>query len=155
MKSNMKQDLSKVHAFMEGLEKFKPHSVQVGIFGDKDSRNDSGVSNAELGFIHEMGAPTRGIKPRSFLRMPIMHFGKEIYAKALKDTGKLITTASAYVQFLNQIGRSATDVIQQAFETGGFGSWQKNSPATIKRKGSAMPLIDTGQLRRSILWRVK
>ncbi len=154
--SKIKQDLSRMHQLVESLEKFKSHTAQVGIFGNKDARSDkSGITNSELGFIHEMGSPTRGIKPRSFLRMPIMLLGKEIYAKAMKDMTRLVTTSSAYVEFLNNIGRSATDAIQQAFETSGFGSWAPNTPSTIRHKGSAMPLIDTGALRRSIFWRVR
>jgi hypothetical protein len=155
--SSIKNDMAGLKRLLATLEKGKASKVQVGIFGHRAARSDKKghLTNADLGFIHELGSPTMGIPPRSFLRMPINLKGKEIYAKAFKDTvHKLAATSEAWSELLNNIGRSATDVIQQAFGSRGFGSWAPDKPGTVKAKGSDMPLIDTGHLRRSILWRV-
>ena len=40
-------------------------------------------------------------------------------------------------------------------KTIGRGKFKPNSPKTIKRKGSAQPLIDTGRMRASISHKVK
>ena len=51
---------------------------------------------------------------------------------------------------LELLGAYALDSIHLAFETGGFGLWQKLKRATIRRKKSSAILIDTAQLRQSI-----
>ena len=40
-------------------------------------------------------------------------------------------------------------------KTIGRGKFKPNSPKTIKRKGSAQPLIDTGRMRASVSHKVK
>lgn len=64
------------------------------------------------------------------------------------DKGLLEVVASA-------IAISAVEQIQDAFDTSGFGEWQQNHPYTIEKKGSAMPLIDTGRLRNSITFEIE
>jgi hypothetical protein len=54
-----------------------------------------------------------------------------------------------------RLGAAGRAIIIQAFSTSGWGTWKANSPVTIILKGSDKPLIDTGSLRRSIVWRVK
>ena len=54
----------------------------------------------------------------------------------------------------NEAGLTATVVINDAFESGGFGEWAPLKPETIRRKGSDKILIDTGDLRRSISYEV-
>lgn len=124
--------------------------VRVGIFGRKNSRNDSGgVTNAEVGFIHEFGQPPR-IPKRSFLRMPIFQKSDQILA-SVKAAGALEKWgAGKGVEVLTDLGIAAEKVILDAFESAGWGSWKGNAPSTVARKGSSSPLIDTSQLRKSI-----
>lgn len=42
------------------------------------------------------------------------------------------------------VAQGALELIDEGFESSGFGEWQPNSPLTIREKGSAMPLIDKG-----------
>ena len=51
---------------------------------------------------------------------------------------------------LARLGLFAETLVQRAFETSGFGQWPALQSSTVKAKGSSAPLIDTGQLRRSI-----
>ena len=51
---------------------------------------------------------------------------------------------------LTKLGRISKAIIQNAFDTRGFGLWAENSPRTIARKGSDAPLIDHGELRRAV-----
>ena len=53
------------------------------------------------------------------------------------------------------LGAKAVEIIQEAFSTGGFGEWQANSSLTIKNKGSAQPLVDTGRLSGAITYEVE
>jgi hypothetical protein len=53
------------------------------------------------------------------------------------------------------MGHQAEAVIQDAFDSQGFGQWDKNiSKVYITAKGSDTPLIDTGFLRQSVTSKV-
>lgn len=130
-------------------------SVKVGIIGDKATQEHKGThkTNAEIGFLNEFGSHTRRIPPRSFLRMPLQLYlhsyikekkslSKEEFIKSLRN--------GTQEQFAKKVGIVAEEVVQDAFRTRGFGNWAPNAPYTIEQKGSDSPLIDTGELRRSI-----
>lgn len=128
----------------------KGYKSKVGVIGSKATRQNSqgGFNNAEIGIVHEMGSEFLNIPARSFLRMPIESQRKELaeYAKKKKE---LISNGDL-IKFFSLIGIKAEEIIQKAFETQGFGKWAANSPSTIAKKGSSAPLIDTGELRKSI-----
>ena len=52
---------------------------------------------------------------------------------------------------LNTIGILAVNSIKQSIEDR---IYEANKESTIKKKGSDTPLVDTGHLRQSIIWRV-
>ncbi len=152
MKSSFKYDLSKLQTFVKGMD--DKHQVQVGIFGNKSSRLDTkALSNAEIGAIHEFGSFSRGIPPRSFLRMPL-HTHPDQILKQVAPGAKEMLAAGKKVMLLKRLGIACENVIQAAFASRGFGSWKANKASTIRRKKSDSPLIDTGQLRRAIASRV-
>lgn len=135
------------------------YSIKVGIMGTKARQEHNGttLTNAEIGTIHEFGSAKREIPRRSFLREPLIErlanylvskkaFSKQAVDEAIKE-GTLLELAK-------KVGVVAEEVIQEAFATRGFGKWKANKPSTIARKGSDSPLIDTGQLRRSITSKV-
>lgn len=123
--------------------------VQVGLFGRKNNRNGSGTTNAELGMVHELGSFSRHIPPRSFLRMPITRQTNEIMKDASSEIPN-IWQKGGMLAFLTRVGHAAENAVQQAFASRGFGSWAPDKPATIARKGSDSPLIDTRQLSRAV-----
>ena len=53
------------------------------------------------------------------------------------------------------LGVAGVRLVNEAFETSGWGNWAENSPLTIAQKGSALPLINTGKLRQSITYEVE
>ena len=70
MDGKVNLDLSGVHELMGRISKSK--KVRVGILGEGDKRDDdSGLGNAGIGLVQEMGSVTRNIPPRSFIRMPL------------------------------------------------------------------------------------
>jgi hypothetical protein len=93
------------------------------------------------------------IRRRSFLETPlILKSGDLMEARqTLWDTfiSKEQTPARLRIVYV-KLGEIAENIIQGAFESGGYGTWDKNSDRTIKEKGSSRPLIDSGQLRDSI-----
>lgn len=133
--------------------------VRVGILGSTTARNSGELNNAEIGYKNEMGVQVGHprIPKRSFIVMPLsMFFGKKIKEKRSLASGqfeKAIQSADAE-KFMQKVGFVAEEVIQEAFSTNGFGQWKPNAKLTIEKKKSDSPLIDTGQLRRSITSKV-
>lgn len=138
--------------------------VNVGIFGNKTTRANlaapirhgtpgairvrdrsylpsKGLTNAEVGFIHEFG--TNRIPKRSFLRMPIFQKAEDILLLVKRAGALKKLAAGRMIEVLGDIGIACEAAIGQAFASAGWGSWPP-----VKRGGS--PLVDTGQLRRSI-----
>ena len=149
---------------LKGLEKLakalgSQYSIKVGVIGQKSQRlnGDTGKTNAEIGFINEFGNSEKHIPPRSFLGMPLrLHLAKYLLRKkafSQKELDKAVRNGTL-LELAKKVGIVAEEVIQEAFRTRGFGSWSENRPSTIAKKGSDSPLIDTGQLRRSITSKV-
>ena len=117
---------------------------------NKKTSQGSGLTNGAIGVIQEMGSITNNIPARSFLRLPIETKEKDI-VKAMG--GKTVQSAIENNQIktvYSLLGVVAESYVKQAFSSGGYGQWAALNPQTIARKGSSAPLIDTGQLRRSI-----
>ena len=117
----------------------------------KSKDTASTLTNAEIGLKHEKGL---GVPRRSFLEVPLvlksddlMQCRKELQDVVFADEGE---TLSKWKKAYIKLGMYAENIIQGAFESGGYGTWQQDSAETIKRKGSSMTLIDTAQLRASI-----
>lgn len=72
----------------------------------------------------------------------------EMFISEYGETGILEDLALAVAQ-------GALELIDEGFETSGFGEWQANSPLTIALKGSAKPLIKDGDLRRKVTYEIE
>lgn len=159
--------MSQVKVDVKGLEHLAKalgdsYNIKVGILGTTAQRQNgnTGKSNAEIGFINEFGKQTGfpKIPARSFLSVPLtLYLSKYLKEKksfARKEVEKATKTGKL-LQLAQKIGIVAEEVIQSAFDTRGFGNWAPNAPYTIAQKGSDSPLIDTGELRRSITSRAE
>ncbi|MCM1059079.1 MAG: hypothetical protein NC452_02170 [Eubacterium sp.] len=60
--------------------------------------------------------------------------------------------ACTAVQSLVKLGTFGKALVQQEIIDGGF---EPNAPATVSKKGSAQPLIDTGTMRQSVGFKIK
>lgn len=133
-------------------------AARVGILGSKTARSKSAEgksqpTNAFIGLVHEKGSYSQHIPRRSFLEATFEHKGKRLlrikgslwqwFIKGDQSVGRL-------KKIYASLGQMGEVMVQEAFETGGFGAWPPDAPATIKRKKSSAILIDTGQLRRAI-----
>lgn len=138
----------------EGLEKTLKNDkyfTRVGILGSEASKQHENTkkTNAEIGAIHELGL-VAGIPQRSFLKMPLE---TKLYdkIKAEKDNFYLALKNGKMYKWFEAVGFWCVDIIKEAFESSGFGSWQPNAISTLKRKfPETKPLINTRQLKRSI-----
>ena len=150
--------------------------VRVGVLGNRADRfdedwNKEKLNNPSLGLVHEFGSKTKNIPARSFLRMPLMtrlpkrldQIGRAFWRAMILKTG--VHTA------LKALGVEGETVVQEAFETGGFGTWpawskryaawRRRHELRLRAKGSTGPITGGGllilshQLRRSITSRVE
>lgn len=119
------------------------------------------MTNAEIGLLHEKGSLTRNIPRRSFLEVPLVQnirqvdrMGKVIRGTLEKAIKQGEDPEKAWYEAHRKLGVIGEQIVQHAFEVRGPG-WKPNHPITIAKKGSDSPLIDTAQLRRSIMSDVK
>ena len=148
-----KNDNSLFVAYEKNLQQFKDSVVKAGILAKDGSQNHSeGITVFQIGMIHEFGVPEKNIPRRSFIRVPIENNIKEI-TKLIENNHRLVSenVMSAKIA-LDRIGIKAQNTIKESFRNN---DWKANSRATVKRKGSSRPLIDTGQLIGSISYIVE
>ena len=148
-----KNDNSLFVAYEKNLQQFKDSVVKAGILAKDGSNNHSeGITVFQIGMIHEFGSPEKNIPRRSFIRVPIENNIKEI-TKLIENNHKLVSENSMSAKVaLDRIGLKAQNTIKKSFRDN---DWKPLKRATVKRKGSSRPLIDTGQLVGSISYIVE
>ncbi len=151
--SNIKINLSG----LQQLDKFLSNQKQalLGIFQSEDARDDK-ESNVAIAFKHEMGSFSENIPQRSIFRMPLKVKAKDIAGNAAIAIKNNLTNPKGADIVAKSIGAAGLGVIQEAFDTKGFGQWKPNSPATIAAKGGKnTPLIDKAELRQAVTFSVE
>ena len=148
-----KNDNSLFIAYEKNLQQFKDSVVKAGILAKDGSENHSeGITVFQIGMIHEFGVPEKNIPRRSFIRVPIENNIKEI-TKLIENNHRLVSeNAMSAKVALDRIGIKAQNTIKESFRNN---DWKPLKRATVKRKGSSRPLIDTGQLIGSISYIVE
>ncbi len=126
------------------LNEFGDSFIDIGIQGSEATQDRGGLTNAEIGEIHEFGL---GVPQRSFLR--------EWTSSNAAEIQQIIQQAAVMggLHSLNaeqSMERAGLGLVGSVQERMSAGIPPANSPETIARKGSSTPLIDTGQLRQSI-----
>lgn len=126
--------------------KVEDDGVNVGWF--EDQTYEDGLPIAKVARWNEFGTKA-GIPQRPFMRRTMMKHEKE-WIETLKtivqreiDKDKNINIDKA----LKKFGEIVKGDIQETILKGGF---VKNAPATVKKKGFDMPLVDTGIMISSI-----
>lgn len=133
--------------------------VKVGIIASKggSDTHSNGLTLIEMMAIHELGSPAAGIPQRSSIRSTFARNDVRTEMGAL--TAKIVTKVihgMRLEQGLGLLGAWGVAQIKSTIKerkTEGPDS-QANAPATIKRKGSDLPLVDTGRLINAMQWLV-
>jgi len=157
--ANNEAYLKEIDKYTKELESLSGQEVVVGIPASKNKNHDGEVTTlAELGAIHEYGAPDVNIPQRSFLRAPLAANVNELFKTLSKDLKfSKIDTKTA----LGRLGAKGQSIVLKAFNTQNEGTWISLKPKTVsnrkkgKGSGSVKPLIDTGQLRQGITFEVR
>jgi hypothetical protein len=120
-------------------------TVLVGV--PKGTTEPDGTSTALVVATNEFGSPDRGIPERSAFRGGIRR-GRPIFHQLNERNIAAVARGSMTGhQALSQLGAAAVGAVQTEMTTGHF---VPNAPATIARKGSSRPWIDTGHARQSV-----
>lgn len=167
------------------LKQLSGQKVAVGIPSQSNERKTGDVGNADLLYIHTNGARPpaaivemqpeidKGTKYSSALQMYLHEHGSMNYripprpvlqpaiekhqdevAELLKNAAVKAMDGEDTAQALGKVGLAAQTICRDYFEEDN--GWAPNAPSTIrKKKGSDNPLIDTGELRKSITYVVE
>lgn len=153
-KPGVKITVDKWKQVAEGVRLLADTRVMVGIPQDRTERQQAqGLGNADLGYIHENGAPEVGIPARPFL-VPGVQTVQPRIEKDLANAGRLAMegkTESVMRQF-HALGLRAQAAVRGKITSGPFAPLAAGTIAARKRRGrtGTKPLIDTGQLRAAI-----
>lgn len=137
------------------LTSLAKREVLVGIPAEENSRDSGEINNAQLLYIHTHGSPLRHIPARPVIE-PAIEYAK---GRITRELQRAITAAAdgdvdGAEQGLERTGMAAQNACRAWF-TNPDNHWAPNSPITIAHKGSSRPLIDTGSLRKSIIYVVR
>lgn len=154
------ESASKLVRNIQLLDFMKDNEVYVGIQQSESKREDEPITNAELLFIHTNGSPVNNIPPRPVIEPAIKH-DRERLSNMMKKSAQFVLNGhieDAIIQ-LRKTGMRGQNVSRNWF-VNPENNWPPNSPSVIdakRRKGSTnpRPLIDTGELRKSITYFVK
>jgi hypothetical protein len=149
MKPNVTVTEDRVTETIRALQALAKKECLIGIPEATSSRPGEPITNAELGYLQETGSPANHIPARPFLVPGVVKVQAAAAvilrkgAEATLDQGQPVETA------LDKAGTLAENAVKRMF-TAADNGWAPNAPSTVARKGSDRPLIDTGELRRSI-----
>ena len=104
-------------------------------------------------YIHSYGSPLWQVPPRPIIEPALKAHNEELQKEIQKALNQQLTISGGKQQALRQFKKVA--MMGQNFARGWFtdgrNGWAPNAPSTIARKGSNKPLIDTGEMRKSII----
>lgn len=124
--------------------------VSIGVFSQQ-SIVQGKINLAELATVHEYGSTKRNIPQRSFLQASLSQNAERYRTLIRSQMWQVVQLKASPMQVKHLLGMRAVADVQNYMVTATFTPLK---PATIKRKRSSRPLIDTGRLRQSITYKV-
>lgn len=170
---------------LEALKKLSEDELLVGVSADTaGSGRGEDINNAELAFIHtngvraagmkaetdkaveegapyplalqayikEHGSPAYRVPPRPFLE-PGIEKHLDLVESGMKAALQDVLDGGDGRAQRERLGATMAAKVQAYFQEDN--GWPPNAPSTIKKKGSAQPLVDTGALRQSITYIIR
>lgn len=127
----------------------KVQKVKVGLPKSKGKAMHEGgdITVAAIGTIHEFGSPARNIPERSFIRTTIQEEQPNIKKLFQLEVKKVIHGETTIDKMLGRIGSYTAGKIKERIVDI---KTPPNTAATIRKKGSSNPLVDTGQMLQSV-----
>lgn len=139
-------------AMMKRINDCKEASLVVGLMagkGDEPHKGTPGTTVLQIGVIHEFGL---GVPERSFIRGWFDVFNPTAKKQISVVLESVVAGKRTKAEALELLGVRFVGEAQKFMVTGPFAPL---APSTIRAKGSSKPLIDTGQMRSSITYRIE
>ncbi len=133
--------------YVAELKKIERLEVQVGYWRGEKTEDD-GTDLVDIAAYNELGTPT--IPARPFMKQSFENHESDLQ-NACDEVNAAISRGSTAVQALENLGTFGKALVQQEIVDGEF---EPNAAATISKKGSERPLIDTGHMRQSVDFKV-
>lgn len=110
-----------------------------------------------LNYGREAGVTAEGRRYPAIPARPFMSVAREIFARKFpkiraKLLPRVLSGRMSVEAFAEQVAIRMKDAVVEAIRTG---TYAPLSPATVARKGSAVPLIDTGATVNSVTFEVR
>jgi len=165
---------------IKSITALQKKSVYVGVPESTTQREGEPENNATLAYIHDNGSPATNIPARPFLREGVEE-GLPKCEKQLKKAVDLALAGKSTEPALHGVGLSAQNAVRHYMSTADFVPLSKYTlEQRVKRAGigvkigkgaqaeldarargeapsneNARPLIDTGELRKSITYAIR
>lgn len=123
-----------------------------GEFGSSTASAAAPPTLLEVAISNEFGDPARHVPQRSFIRATVDEHREEITELETALAMRVLEGKISQEEALSLLGAKVVGLVQARIARG---IDPPNSPETVERKGSSKPLVDTGQLRSSITWKVE
>lgn len=134
--------------YLKEINRLVESEIRVG-FQSGESSYDDGTDLVAVAAYNEYG--TSDTPARPFMKQSFENHEQELRA-ACENAFKGVSSGGSAETALKQLGVFAKGLIQEEIASGSF---EPNKPSTIKKKGSARPLIDTGLMRQSVNYTIK
>lgn len=158
----------------ERINQSKKWRVGVGIFSDSAARHPSEEydfeepkeNNPSIGLAHEFGSKTHNLPRRSWLRLPLLSVLPKRVSKIKAILLKSVFERGNIKEALVFLGLLGEQIIQEGFNTEGWGSWPQWSKEWAERRefvarrkarkahrpysGPGLILTFSSQLRKSV-----
>lgn len=150
MKSGAVVIFDNVKKVADSMTALVQNTVLVGIPQEKAPRKGEPITNAQLGYILEKGAPEANIPARPHL-VPGVKDSQGEWLPRLHDATKASFEGreSGVINNLKAAGLIAVNAVRMKIQSN---IPPPNKPATIARKGSATTLIDTRQYLKAFTY---
>ena len=126
-------------------------TVTVGIHQDDGDKSHGLFTVAQIAAVHEYGSEDGKIPQRSFIR-DTHDLNLQANLERLKRLEEHVLTGKlTQHQMLTYLGEVASKQMVSRINQGIAPELKKS---TVRRKGSSTPLVDTGQLKGSITFKV-
>lgn len=139
-------------ALEKQLREFERSVVAVGYPSPSPKHKGALISVAGLAIVHEFGSEKQNIPARPFMRQTVKHTEAERPKKIAQFYRAVKRGRIKAKDALKALGVWYEGEIQRTIDRGNFAPL---SPATIAQKRSSKPLIDTGELKRSVTSKVE
>jgi hypothetical protein len=149
----VKHNTKGLENLLKSINKIKEVELAIGVFRDAGKNSGAKIHNAALLAIHELSDGSK-FPARPVMKVSTQQYGvswgisaTKAMSSVLRKSNGRVTTYPTIINALNRTGVTAVSNVKAVF---GSPSLTRNAPATIEAKGFNAPLVESGELEKSI-----